>query len=413
MDLHIIEERILFLSPFVKEVVVVIHDGYPFALIYPDFEALKTAHIINIESEIRWYAVELYNMEVKESQKVRGYKIYLEPLPKTKSKEFDIAVIKEQINNNKESNTTIEEEPDSDLYKALKSYIFALSGTTVLPSSHIELDLGLDSLNYVELFIFIEKSFGVYIDEVIFSKIMTVQALYEYVRQHQRHFNPTKIKWKTILDEHISQKLIYSPFIIFAYKILLWPLFKLYFRFEIKGQEHIPSSSCIIAPSHQSMIDGFLMVASLPYNILKQSFFLAFKGVFGTTLINPFAKYGQTILIDSNHNLKNSMQRTALPLKAGKNVVIFPEGARTRDRKLLEFRPFFAMLSKTYKVPIVPVVIDGSFEALRAGMLFPRPKKIRITFLKPINSDELSYDEITVLVKEAIESEIKRNPISL
>ena len=63
------------------------------------------------------------------------------------------------------------------------------------------------------------------------------------------------------------------------------------------------------------------------------------------------------------------------------------------------------MLSKEYNAPIVPVVIDGSFEALPAGKIFPRPKKITIKFLKPIYPDGLSYKEITKLTKESIKKE--------
>ncbi|MEK6659170.1 MAG: lysophospholipid acyltransferase family protein, partial [Campylobacterota bacterium] len=225
--------------------------------------------------------------------------------------------------------------------------------------------------------------------------------------------NPTMPNWGEILHESIDEKLIYSPIVMFIYKIVLFPLFRLYFRLEVVGVKNIPSYACIIAPSHQSMLDGFLIESLLPYKILKKSFFLAYKQVFGTTLLAPISKYGQTILIDANANLKHTMQYCALPLREGNNLVIFPEGARTRDRKLLEFRPFFAMLSKTFNIPILPVVIDGSFEALQAGKIVPRPKKIRVTFLSPIASDRLSIDEITQMTKKAIESELKRNPISL
>ena len=385
MNLEQIQKRLLFISPYVKEVSVTIQDGSPFALIYPNFEALKADHIINIEAEIKWYCVELYNMEVDESFKIRGYK----------------------ISNNNDINKT-EIEPSDKLYEVLKDYLSSLSDIVVLPSSHIELDLGLDSLNYVELFVFIEQSFGIYIDEIIFSKIMKVQKLYEYIKQHQTTFTPTNINWKKVLDEDSSEKLIYSPFIMYGYKTILLPLFKLYFNLEIIGKQNIPTSSCIIAPTHQSMLDGFLIVSSLPYNILKKSFFLAFKGVFGKPILGSLAKRGQTILIDYNYNLKSSMQNTALPLKDKQNLVIFPEGARTRDRKLLEFRPFFAMLSKTYNVPIVPVVIDGSFEALGSGKIFPIPKKIKITYLEPVYPDRLSYDEITTKVKDMIQDELSK-----
>ena len=217
--------------------------------------------------------------------------------------------------------------------------------------------------------------------------------------------------WEKILREKIDAKLLYSPIIMSLYKSILYPLFKLYFRLEVRGRENIPSCRCIIAPSHQSMLDGFLIESSLPYNILKKTFFLAYKQVFGTKFLNPISKHGQTILIDANENLKYTMQYCALPLQFGNNLVIFPEGARTRDRELLEFRPYFAMLSKTFNIPIVPVVVDGSFEALCAGKLFPRPKKIRVTFLKPINPNGLSYNEITQMTKKAIADELKRNPV--
>jgi len=386
MNLQKIQEKILSLSPFIKEIQVLVRDNYPYAIIYPDFEALKEAKIINIESIIRWYAIELYNLEVDDEYKVHGYEIISDGLVE-------------------------QDEPDDEVYKVLKLYISTLTKEKISPLSHLELNLGLDSLDYVELFIFIEKSFGVMIDEAVFSNIMKFQALYEYIKKYHTHIHVKTVHWDEVLKEHITEELIYSPFIMFLYKTVMFPLFKLLFRVEVIGLENIPSSSCVIAPNHQSMLDGFLIEATLPYGILKNSFFLAYKQVFGTMFLKPIAKYGQSILIDADENLKHTMQHCALPLKKGNNLVIFPEGARSRDRELLEFRPFFGMLSKTFNVPIVPVVIDGSFEALRSGKLFPSLKKIRITYLKPIYQDGLDSDEITTRVKKAIKSEMSRNPV--
>ncbi|MCK4974369.1 MAG: 1-acyl-sn-glycerol-3-phosphate acyltransferase, partial [Sulfurimonas sp.] len=366
MDLHKIENKILSLSPFVKEIEVVMQDDFLFAYIYPDFQELKKANIINIEDEIRWYGVELYNMEVEEAQKVRGYKILTR------------------------ASTKVVDEPNDEIYKILKAYISTISDSEVSIDSHLELDIGLDSLNYVELFTFIEQSFGVEIDEVIFSKIMVVEELYKYIKNNQTHIDLVTVKWEEILDEEIDEKLVYSPFIMSIYKSFMLPIFRLYFRLEVIGKENIPSYPCIIAPSHQSMLDGFLIEATLPYKVLKKSFFLAYKQVFGRSILEPISKHGQSILIDANEHLRHTIQYTSLPLKEGNNLVIFPEGARSRDRKLLEFRPFFAMLSKTFNIPVVPVVIDGSFEALETGKLFPRPKKIRVTYLKPINPEGLT-----------------------
>ncbi len=413
MKLHKIKEKILSYTPFIQEIAVIMKNGYPFATVYPNFGALADAKIINIEEEIRWYAIELYNMEAKEQEKVKGYKILTVPLPKTTSGDIDITALETSITPDKEVYIKDENEPNNEIYALIKSYISTLTKSKIFPSSHLELDLGLDSLNYVELFVFVEQSFGVKIDEAIFSTIMSVESLYKYILKNRVHVDSIMPDWGEILEEKIDEKLVYSPIIMFIYKTILFPLFRLYFRLKVVGEQNIPSYPCIIAPSHQSMLDGFLIESILPYKILKKSFFLAYKQVFGTTLLEPISKHGQTILIDANQNLKHTMQYCALPLREGNNLIIFPEGARTRDRKLLEFRPFFAMLSKTFNIPIVPVVIDGSYEALPAGKIFPKPRKIRVTFLKPIFPNDFESSELAKMTRDAIESELKRNPISL
>ncbi|MDY0123278.1 1-acyl-sn-glycerol-3-phosphate acyltransferase [Sulfurimonas sp.] len=399
MDLEKIKKRVLSLTNYIKEIEIIEHNHHPFALIYPDFKALQEAKIINIKEEIRWYAVELYNIKAKESEKIRGFKIFTTPLEKNISE----ALITQEKKVREES------EPNDEIYKVLKSFLATMTDKEILPTSHLELDLELDSLNYVELFVFIEESFGVKMDEAIFSKMMKMEPLYSYVKNNAKKIEVVKPEWDELLREQSSQKLVYSPFIMSIYKTLLYPFFRLYFRLEVRGVENIPSTACIIAPSHQSMLDGFLIESSLSYKILKKTFFLAYKQVFGTKLLKPVAKHGQSILIDANENLKETMIYCALPIRSGNNLVIFPEGARTRDRELLEFRPYFAMLSKTFNAPVVPVVIDGSYEALGTGMLIPRPRKIRVTFLEPIEPHSMEYGEIVKRVRGAIKNELKKS----
>ncbi|MEA3433195.1 MAG: lysophospholipid acyltransferase family protein, partial [Campylobacterota bacterium] len=91
--------------------------------------------------------------------------------------------------------------------------------------------------------------------------------------------------------------------------------------------------------------------------------------------------------------------------------VIFPEGARSRDRELLEFKKFFAILSVELDIPVVPVVLDGTFESMPAGKLFPRPSPVIIKYLDPIYPTGLSYDELTAKVKEAIHEEMIKHPL--
>ncbi|OHD95575.1 MAG: glycerol acyltransferase [Sulfurimonas sp. GWF2_37_8] len=383
MDFRTIEQRILSLSPYLKDIKVLLHDGVLFAYMYPDFEALQRANIINIKEELRWYAIELYNLEAKEEGKIRTFEVIHPAL------EFDSA-----------------DEEEDVIYQKLLSFLHEHSDKEIVFTSHLELDLGLDSIDYVSLFIFVAESFGVVVDEKNFASMMRLNELYTYIKTHHERVQNAEKSLVKVLQEPITEKLRYSPFIMLLYKITLLPLFKLYFHLEITGIENIPKRSCIFAPSHQSMLDGFLVESSLPWKIVTNTFFLAYKNVFGTKFLKPVAENGQTILIDANENLKHTMQYVALPLQEKKNLVIFPEGARTRDRELLEFRPFFAMLSKIYDVPVVPVMIDGSFEALGSGKIFPLPKKIKVHYLQAIYPAGRKVEEIVENTKSAIAKEV-------
>lgn len=406
-----IERRILSLSKYIKEISTVTYNKKPFIFIYPDFEKLKESNIINIREELYWYAIELYNIGKKREDRVENYKILSTPIPRDASGSYDKEFLKRLIDAEAVKESSCEDVVYSRNCIDLISYLSDVSQKNVSLNSHIELDLELDSINYVELFLYIEQSFGVIIDEVQFAKLMLVKELCQYIDKHHKFSKKSRVSLSKALKEPFDKKLKYSPLIMYIYKVFLSPLFKIYFSLELRGEENIPDRSCIFAPSHQSMLDGFLILSTLPFHILKKTSFLAYKQVFGKGILKPIAEHSQNILIDSNEKLLETLQYSALTLKEKNNIVIFPEGARSRDRKLLEFKPFFAILSKTFNVPVIPVVIDGSFEALKTGSYFPRPKKIKVKYLDAIYPQSLSIEEIIHRTKSAIDEEMMNDPI--
>jgi long-chain acyl-CoA synthetase len=406
-----IERAILQISNIVQEVAVFMQHGHLFALIYPNFHEAKKRKLIRLENEIRWYAVELYNIKAPEEQKIKGYQILQTPLPKDNKGDIQRSALEKFMLEQAPANKKIEDEPKDEVYQHIKTFLSTLTDEPIFPSSHLELDLHLDSLNYIELFTFIEKSFALHINEAIFSQMMIMNELCIYINERKEKVTITDINWKTILNEKISYDLNYFNIPILVYKTLFFPLYKLYFSLKVSGHENFPDQPCIIAPSHQSMLDGFILAAALPYGVLKKTFFLAFQIVFDTKVMRLFMKNTQSIMIDVNHDLKASMQKSTLPLKNGQNLVIFPEGARSRNRELLEFKKFFAILSVELDIPVVPVVLDGTFESMSAGTLFPRPAPVIIKYLDPIYPNGLSYDELTNKVKEAIHEEMIKHPL--
>ena len=109
------------------------------------------------------------------------------------------------------------------------------------------------------------------------------------------------------------------------------------------------------------------------------------------------------IVMDLN-NLKDSIQKMGEALKSKKNLIIFPEGTRTINGQLGEFKKTFAILSKELNIPIVPVSIKGAYEALPKGSFFPRPfRKVQVEFLDPIYPNKNSYEAIAEDVQRSIE----------
>lgn len=85
--------------------------------------------------------------------------------------------------------------------------------------------------------------------------------------------------------------------------------------------------------------------------------------------------------------------------------MIFPEGTRSIDGTLGEFKKTFAILSKELNIPVVPVTINGAFNALPSGKFFPRPfTNISVTFEQPIfPSEKHTYESIKNQVIERIQ----------
>lgn len=88
-----------------------------------------------------------------------------------------------------------------------------------------------------------------------------------------------------------------------------------------------------------------------------------------------FVSNGNVVLIDINKNIRKSVEEIVGYLKGGKSIVIFPEGARTKDGKVAQFKKVFAIIAKELNVDVQCLGIKGGFEAYSRYMKFPKPKK--------------------------------------
>ncbi len=401
-----VENRIKKISDIVKEVAVVSKNNQLFLIVYPDFEKVREKGIVNIEETIKWQVIDRYNLNVPHYEKIYGFKIVKRELPKTRLGKIKRFMLDEFLKEEEKEKKLIKE-PGFTEYKVIKKYLEKVVKRKVYPDDHIEIDLGLDSLEKIEFLAFLEDSFGIDISEEELAKYQTVLDIANLVKERKKKVEVEEVNWKKVLEKEIKVNIFESGIPLIILKYFLKPLFKVYFRLDVKGTENIKEKNAIFISNHQSFLDGFLIISTLPNTVLKNIYFLAEESFFDSNFKKFIGKIFHVIPVNINRNLKETLQKTAFILKNGKSVLIFPEGARTRDGNLLEFKKAFAILSKELNKPVQPIVIKGAFESFPIGSIFPKPKKISVEYLEPVYPDSKDVDEIVNLSRKMIEKKLK------
>ncbi len=400
-----LEAEFLKESPVIKEVGVLEMDGMLYALIHPDLERVKELKLLNLEEYIRWEVVDKVNRRLPSWKRVVGFRISLQELPKTrlgKLRRFLLPELYKSLETKREEKV---EEPKSldQEDRLLIDFLFSISGREVRSHHHLELDLGLDSLAKVELLAFLESSFGVKLTEEDLSLHPTVEDLLGFVKSQGQKAQWEEIHWEKILLSAEPYIPYHNQLIFLAGLYTLKLFFRLYNRMEVKGLEHLPQQPFIIAPNHASYLDGFVLASALPIPVAVNTYFLGAEEYFRNPITSIFGKLAHVVPIDLQKKVKISMERTAWLLRVGKNVVIFPEGARTRDGRLLSFKKGFAILSQVLKVPVVPTALVGTYASMSIRDKLPKPKKIKVIFGKPIYPEGKSLEEIIEETRKSIE----------
>lgn len=165
--------------------------------------------------------------------------------------------------------------------------------------------------------------------------------------------------------------------------------FFLYHRLSVRGLSCLKKfladnggKPVILAANHESYLDPPLVGMLFP-NAIR---FIAWDGIFK---FRPFAALlralGAVPVSQENKNSAASLLRDVMEfIRQGFSVLIFPEGERSHDGNVGPFEGGVALISTKTLAPIVPVWIDGTFEAYPRFRKFPRPKRVAVTFGNPI-----------------------------
>ena len=172
---------------------------------------------------------------------------------------------------------------------------------------------------------------------------------------------------------------------------------------EVTGLERVTAAlPCVYVTNHESWLDVLALMAVLPGSFR----FVAKKEILYFPFIGWALRAGGQVVIDRK-KLTRAIRayEDAVPaIHGGLSAVVFVEGTRTRDGRLLPFKKGAFALAIAAQVPVVPVYVRGGFEMLPKGRITPTPGSMRVHLGEPIPTVGLGYDDRDLLLQRSREA---------
>lgn len=405
--------------PYVQEIAVLERRGALVALVRPNLEALRRAGTSRIDQALR-VALADSARTLPSFQRLSGFVLVNEPLPQTRLGKFRRHALRglyDRAESGKREGgarrkPTAEEQArlDSPRGRALWSWLEQrFAGHTLDLDTVLQLDLGVDSLAWVELGMELDKRFGLRPDETMLARVVTLGDLLREVVE-AREAEPADAASATAGDEAhwFAPRPGWLTAIGAVLYGMLWLLTRLLFRLRLVGRRHLPRDGQVLfVANHLSDLDVFVLVASLPWARAKQ---LAWGGdverLFTTPVLRLIARIGGVFPVDDRRPARSiALARAAV--RAGRNLVWFPESWRSPDGTLQRFLPGIGHILRDYVGPVVPVRIVGTFEAQPRGRHVPRPAPVHIRLGAPLRIARARPGETEAQAAERIARELQ------
>jgi long-chain acyl-CoA synthetase len=433
-------------SPFIKEICVVGLESRPgdamsdrlHAVIVPNFELLRQRKIVNAKEVIR-FDIEDLSAKLPSTKRIGSYEIWQQDLPRTTTRKLKRFEIEKRVQSNAAQGLTSDSEVRSEkpltaeeaewleqpeVQRALEIIRQASKAESeeLRPGDNLELDLGFDSMQRVELLVALEQELGGNVEESSASEIYTVRDMVDLARESAASGTAGAsgeqfAGWRAVLQEepvHPEALALAAPRpIAEVLWFLLSRIVRLFaddrFNLQVTGLEKLPAHGpYIISSNHQSFLDPVILSSVLPRSVFRQLFSVGTSEIFGSGFMRVLARSLRVVAVDPDANLISAMRAGAFGLRHGRILMLYPEGQRSIDGKPTRFKKGAAILSIHRQVPIVPVAIEGFHEAWPRGKRFQKFAPLRIRFGEAIyppsetEASESAYETLTSELKKRI-----------
>ncbi len=433
-------------SPFIKEMAVLGLEGNPgqggdrlHAVIVPNFDVLRQRKIVNAKEVIR-FDIEGLSPGIASTKRLGSYEVWQDDLPRTTTRKIKRYEVEKRVKANQSRKVDDDSElplekplnaeesawlDQPDVQRGLKIVREAAhdAPTTMRPALSLDLDLGFDSMQRVDLLSHLEEEFGGNVEESQLTEIYTVRDLIDAVLKSAADHpgssgtHATFAGWKSILAEDpvdpevlalAHPNKINDTFWYLVSRILqLIALDR--FHLKVSGLDKLPKTGAyIISSNHQSYLDPLVLAGVLPSEVFFRALAVGTSDHFGKGMMRRLARSIKVMVLDPDANLVPAMRAGAFGLRHGMALVLYPEGERSIDGIPKTFKKGAAILSIHLQVPIVPVAIDGFYEAWPRNHPFRGFTPLKMAFGDPIfpppesEASESAYQKLTADVKARV-----------
>jgi 1-acyl-sn-glycerol-3-phosphate acyltransferase len=184
-------------------------------------------------------------------------------------------------------------------------------------------------------------------------------------------------------------------------------------KLSVEGMENLPPGGAVLVANHQSVVDIPMLLSAFP----RPVGFLAKRELGEIPLFGKAMSAAGNLFVDREdpRDAVRMLREAGARLRRGGLVVVFPEGTRSRDGSIGEFRPGAFYLGQKSGAPVVPVYLDGGSRAIPKGCFRVRPAALLVRVLPPLSPGEGaggSKERIATSVRERILKESARTSAS-
>ena len=412
-------------SPFMHEVAVLERSGKLVALARPNFEAIKASGYTGVDDVLRVTLTSL-SRRLPSFQRVSGFAIAREPLPRTRLGKFmryRLPQVYERARKgaappapaapSQEDRALLGRPPARKVWDYLRArYPRATLTLETIP----QLDLGVDSLEWVTITLELEDRFGIKLTEDEISRVITVRDLLQAATAAGRRaaappaerppqgLAPDQERWLRPPGAALAA----LGMVLYA---LNWTLMRLVFRLRVAGAESLPQRGpYVLVANHASDLDPLALAAALPLSRMREVYWGGDVARLFSRAVTRLPCRALHIFPVDERSPASSLALASEVLARDNALAWFPEMWRSPTGELQRFLPGVGMLLARSGAPVVPVFISGTFEAMPRWRRLPRPHRISVTLGPPLDATELegageggtAYDRIASALRDRV-----------